>query len=222
MININKFRETYNFLLKANTRGRNTAKEFNEAVNYASRKIYMDFYGNQQMYAPNRAVSRISYEESQRISDALKPFKSEPTPISVSLNKFQTPKDNQHVISVRYNGIDVKRFDEDEIGTVLNSSIVAPTKEYPAYVEYPAYLKVYPSTISTISVVYLKKPTDAKWAYTLDANGREVYDSVNSVDLQWNEDMYNQLMAVTLEMTGLTLKDSDLTQFFAAKENQGQ
>ncbi len=50
------------------------------------------------------------------------------------------------------------------------------------------------------------------YAYTI-VNGREVYDDTNSVDVEWNVTDQSKVTFRALSILGITLSDSDLTQF---------
>src|SRR5690606_15179823 len=82
--------------------------------------------------------------------------------------------------------IPVRQTDEDRFARLFDNPLASPTEDDPFYIENQGTIEVYPKTITSVTMRYLKRPTKAVWAYTL--NGRKpVYDPAASVNLEWNE-----------------------------------
>lgn len=115
----------------------------------------------------------VQYASTQRISDALSKFKSDPTAITVDSNgKYTIPADLLHVDAITHtiSGIqnEVTRVESDRIANNLSSSYDAPSLEFPIYTQYSTYLQFYPITLATATLTYLKKPTTSVWGYTMN------------------------------------------------------
>lgn len=67
-----------------------------------------------------------------------------------------------------------------------SSSIVPPNKFKPIFRMVSNKIEFMPADIGKIKLVYLKKPVKPVWAYTV-VNGVDVYDAANSIDLEWDE-----------------------------------
>jgi hypothetical protein len=114
------------------------------------------------------------YAQTQRISDSLSKFISDPAAIVVDSNgKYTFPADLFHVDSVTHtiSGIQypVLKVEKDRVASHLSSSIEAPSAEFPIYTQYTTFLQFYPISLATATLIYLKKPTTSVWAYTLNA-----------------------------------------------------
>ena len=95
----------------------------------------------------------------------------------------------------------------------INNPIDAPTNTEPIYTEIGTNFKFWPATLGSAKIIYFKRPADAKWAYTGDL----VYDSVNSVQLEWPENDHLDIVYRTLGIIGINLKDGDLIRIDTKK-----
>lgn len=157
------------------------------------------------------------YYKTQRISDTLSKFMSDPTPITVtSQGRFDSPTDLFHVDSIMatYNGVQypVMRVEKDRIANRLSSTYDMPTAQFPIYTEYKTFLQFYPTNLSTATLVYLKAPSPVKWAYTLVSN-RPVYDETNSQDPIWSDTDIDNIIYLMLQDLGINMRDGELSNF---------
>lgn len=157
------------------------------------------------------------YAKTQRISDTLSRFMSDPTTITIDgAGKYIFPNDMLHVdaITVNYQGVQypVVKVEKDRVGAHTSSKVEPPTSQFPIYTQYKTFLQFYPLNLSTASLVYLKKPTATFWNYTL-VNNRAVYNPVGSVDPQWNDTDIDNIIYKVLMDLGVNMKDGELLQF---------
>lgn len=162
-----------------------------------------------------------NYILSQKISDGLMPFKTDPLTITVdSAGKYTKPLDILHIDSVRYtlSGIqkDVTRVEDDRLATNLSSLYAQPTTEFPIYTEYRSYLQFNPIGLGQATLVYLQKLTDSKWAYTL-VGGRPVYNAAGSVQPKWNDSEIDQICYLAMSDMGIAVRDMQLEQIAETK-----
>ena len=138
------------------------------------------------------------YYKTQRISDALSKFISDPLDLvlpttGATAGKYTTPNDLFHVDSVmRVVGTEqypVVRVEKDRLANHLSSKIEAPTSTFPIYTEYDSYLQFYPKDLGTAVLVYLKAPTTSVWGYTL--NGITAFNTLVAGSLYTNGNYTN-------------------------------
>lgn len=68
-----------------------------------------------------------------------------------------------------------------------------------------------PSTVSEIALYYLVYPETGVFAYTIAPNGRDIiYDSVNSVDLNWKKTALSEIVSRALMYLGISLNEQGL------------
>ncbi len=68
---------------------------------------------------------------------------------------------------------------------------------------------------------YLKLPVQPIYAVTI-VNGREVYDDVNSVDIEWNGIDITKVSTRALSILGINLEDLKLVEWSEAKETKNE
>lgn len=220
---IQSINETYLFvqeLINKNQNGYLGPDEFNRLINQASYARFNELYGKPEQYAgANFPIAKIAYARTQEISEKLSPFIVSDT-VAVSSGIAAVPDDLVHAVALRSGTNTVKRVEFDRLASYLNSSIDNPTADFPIYVQIENTYKIYPSTINSVNLDYLKLPGEAVWAYTMSGN-RPVYDPTNSIDLEWSTDEINNIVMKVLSMFGISVKDQQLVNYAEAQKAQG-
>lgn len=173
------------------------------------------------------------YATSQRIKDALAPFRNTWTftafdtisgviPIPSNLNylvfldAFVGYNISGHF---RYNSLEL--INEDERSARLNSQIDPVTVTSPiAEMIGKGYIRIYPSTSYTGELTFLRRPAKPYFAYTTISDRVIVYDATASTQLEWPEDWQNAVLLKSLETLGINLSATDISQFAEAKTMQ--
>jgi len=170
------------------------------------------------------------YYKTQRISDALSKFVSEPIDLTIpttgsNAGKYTTPSDLFHVDSVmRVVGTEqyiVVRVEKDRLANHLSSKIEPPTTTFSIYTEYDSYLQFYPKDLGTAVLVYLKAPTKSFWAYTL-SSGRPVYNAAASVQPEWSDVDLDNIIYLALQDIAMNMRDGMLQQFGQLETQQAK
>lgn len=124
-------------------------------------------------------------------------------------------------IYVQSNGVDVegKIYNWDEFLEIKNSSILAPDIDNPIatiFIDSAGDDKIQfaPVPVSgsyTYTLLYVRKPTDCNFAYTV-SNGNITYNSTGSVDISISDRFIGDIYARTLLYLGITLENPVLIQ----------
>ena len=102
-----------------------------------------------------------------------------------------------------------------------------PTIEFPVYALQGEQLTFYPTTISNkgqVEATYFRYPKVPKWTYITLANGEPVFDQSQSDYQDFElpiEDEY-KLVTRILQYCGVSIRETEVTQFSMAKEQQEQ
>ena len=238
MININDLYKFVQFISNKEQSGYVKPSEFNMAVDRAQMQLFMERYNNPAEYQPGRPIPRVSYQQTQKISDDLRPFikKSVKTLASGKL-LWSTLNDYIHISSLRvnYNSTNncgetttkkkgVKVVDDAELSTYLDSSLLKPTDRYPIAAIYNGYLQLYPETINKLEITYLsrpQRPSDGEfWKYSI-SNDLPVYNSSASTNLAWSDELFNEIAIRVLSFIGINLREVTLSQYAEVKKTQG-
>lgn len=131
-----------------------------------------------------------------------------------------SPVSGQSSTSTIEKTVGVKPVDDGELNKILSSNIVAPSLEYPILAFFEDGIQYYPKDISSVELTYLHRPTIPNWAFTL-VNNRPVYNAASSIDLEWSEQVFNEIAIRILSFIGVNLREAELTQYGEAKRQTG-
>ena len=115
----------------------------------------------------------------------------------------------------------VRPVDDMELTELIGSWIVFPSKHHPVLTFYDEGVQYHPKDIGSVDFVYLRKPKKALWNFTPDGNGRPVYNSGTSIDLEWPIQVFNEIAIRVLAFVGINLREPDLAQYSEGKRNTG-
>jgi hypothetical protein len=225
-MNINQAHQFIDFLIRQSNSGVYLSPTEKDLIlNRAQTQYFNKLYGNQNDYRYDRPVPKISYAVTEKISRSLAPFLSDPTPLTIDSNGLvNTPTDMYQIVSITHDisGIDyeVTRVEHDRVANNLTSAIEAPDEQYPIYSQLRTKLQFYPKTLATAKIIYLKKPVDMVWGYTI-TSGVPVYNSATSVQPVWEDMDMNEVIYLALTYAGLNIKDADVAQFANQKTQTG-
>lgn len=237
-ININELYKFVQFISNKEQSGYIKPSEFNMAVDRAQMQLFMERYNNPAEYQPGRPVPRVTYQQTQKISDDLKPFIRRTFVTLTNGRMLWTDLDDyMHLSSVRAEfestnncgGTDIVKkgvriVDDSELSHFLDSAILKPTGRYPVAAIYDGFLQIYPEDITEIEVTYLtrpNRPADGQfWKYTA-VNGLPNFDLINSTNLNWSDELFNEIAIRILSFIGINLREVNLSQYAEMKKQQG-
>lgn len=175
-----------------------------------------------QMSLYNRIQPR--YATSQRIKDALAPFKE--------TYSFTTLTSVGGVIQISntnfLNLLDISLSDdtaiaivnEDVRATRLKSQVDPVTANNPVgEMIGVGRIQLYPKTTYTGTASYLRRPIKPVYGY-LVISGRPVYDPSTSTQLEWRETQINEILVIALQSLGINLSDQEVMQWGEMKGQQ--
>jgi hypothetical protein len=193
--------------------------DFNMVINMAQRQYlnYMteDGSGHKGMQMGRKIGTLITTP----VVESLSKFMTETT-LTVTSQIATQPANLYATVSVRTSDDTkiVRRITSDKLANYLSDPIDPPTITEPIYIEIGDTYKVYPNTVTTIKVGYIRVPVDMKWAYT----GNLVYDQANSVQPEWNDKDMEDIIYRAIGIIGINLKDNDLRTAAQIVKQQGE
>lgn len=157
------------------------------------------------------------YGENQEVHDALRVFKVY-QPFTSSAAGFVTyPSNYFHLLgspfTVTGSTVNTLKFvNEDELSFALTSQLRAVTTAYPIGVDTSTGFSIYPQSTQSGAYFYLRRPATPVLAYT--QSGRTItYDSANSVQLEWGETYWNNILAKALRYSGVNMDEKGISDF---------
>lgn len=230
-MNINDIHNVILLALNKDQQAYFSHEEIDQNLHSAQLVLFNRYHTNP--YIPAK-VQAATYGESQRIDDALSPFKEKYTftTSNTASGIIQLPADYMHLISLYttqynsqlgrniYNAVQV--MNEEELIERLNSQIIPVSVDDPiAIMNKDNKVQLFPEVATNGGVYYFKKPVPPKFAYT--QTGRTVtYDPANSVQLAWREDDILNLICIALSYYGINMSSQEVMQFAQVKQQEGQ
>lgn len=170
------------------------------------------------------------YATSQRIKDALSPFRAKYNffPIDTPSGLVTVP--NQDYINLLdlqitftdasgvFNYMAIKMYNEDERAFRLMSQIDPVTSELPiGEVISLRQFQLYPKIGYTGTVTYFRRPIKPVFGYTVQGGRVIVYDPATSIQLEWPENWHNVLLMKSLSSIGINIGEQDILQYAELK-----
>lgn len=196
--------------------------DFNMVINMAQNQ-YLSFLTD-DTGSPNRNPKNpVGMSTSAIIADTLSGFLTESI-VAVSGQLAAKPANMYKTVAVRTadDNYAMRFISSDKVASFIDNAIDPPSATEPVYYEIGSNYKVYPSSVLSIKVSYIKNPQTLKWAYT----GALIYDAANSVPannaaLEWGDTDVYEIIYRTVGIIGINLKDGDLMRVAQVVKNDG-
>lgn len=205
--------------------------DFNMVINMAQRQYlnYMteDGSGHMGMRLGRKSGTLITTPVVESLAIFIKE-----TTLSVTSQVATQPSDLYTTVSVRTSNDlkTIRRITEDKISEILSDPIDPPTATNPIYTEIGNTYKIYPSSVTSIRIGYVKVPNTMVWAYKI-VGGQPVYQetadpaaipTTGSVQPEWNEKDMEDIIYRAIGIIGINLKDGDLQRSAQIVKTQGE
>jgi hypothetical protein len=219
------------FYLNKAQQGYITHEEIDSVLDRAQLALFNQYHTNPKL--PSNVALSV-YGDSQRIDDALSPFKVNQT--FINQTSITLPSDYMHLLSLytttynsslgrnTYNGVQI--LDEQELILRLESQIIPVSIDDPiAIMAANNTIQLFPNTAQSGGYYYFRRPKAPKFNYTI--SNRVVTEIFNqgvstSIDLEWREFDISNIICIALSYYGLNIKSADVIQFAQTKTQEGQ
>ena len=130
--------------------------------------------------------------------------------------------------------IKLEEVDKNELSYILSSPLTKPSKDFPVYYKTTTAstgatsIVVSPATTDTISVDYIRIPTEPRFGYTVNSTyGTNVYDATTynasthagttqgSTNFELHPSEETMLIMAILTQAGVVIKSTDIVSFAA-------
>jgi hypothetical protein len=247
MRSISDIHRLIRLLLNKEQTGHHSPEEFDDLLDVAQMSVFNDLYGNRKQYASGRPVPPVALGVTQGVNDALLPFRValefNANPYTLGTNDFGTGTDGILRIPSNYIHLStlytttfvaalgknktqrVTVLNEDQLADRLDSFLLTPSETHAVAIlaqrdDTGTRIQFYPNTGKTGYGSYMRRPLKPKFSYTLA--GRVVtYDQATSVQLEWGEEILNEVILQTLALLGVNLQDMNALQYAESKLQAG-
>ena len=231
-ININLVYKAVLVVLQQEKRGVLTPVEFNKIAAQAQQEIYTSYFDELNLVLRMPQTSLAYADRMAVLDEKIQIFKRVETKTTTAVGGYPTTtlSNVNELGSVIYlaggaaPGREVQRIQKQDVYTVNESPLTAPTAFYPVYTYENNVLTFYPSTLplgANISVNYLKYPVEPVWGFDIQANlGNYIYNPQNSTDFEIHQSDQPLLVDKILGYAGVMTRDQLALSLAAQKEQQ--
>lgn len=114
---------------------------------------------------------------------------------------------------------DVDILKDNEVGMRLGSQINAPTSSSPVAELYNGYIQLYPSSVNAVTLIYIKKPSDPVWGFTV-TNNEQVYNASTSTNIELPFQLVPNLIRRVCSYFGMSVRQQDIVQYMEGKQQK--
>lgn len=202
-----------------------TPTEFNLLGYKAQMEIFDEYFDNENRDKnrenrglTNRGYGNLDFNERQKITK----FAARQI-IDKSGLFFILPSDIYLIEDKGVSSLTGKVIEESERNNLryLLNSDAAPTLTFPVYEQINNELSVYPNTITSIELRYLRKPRVPNWTYTI-VSGKELFDPSNGSyqDFELHISEFGNLVLRILSYFSINLREDEVMKIAEELKNQ--
>ena len=221
MINVNTVYQTVLLILNKEQRGYMTPDEFNKMGEQVQLEIFEKYFEdlNQLIRSPQTDsdyADRVTYLE-EKISE----FETVNAAQFVSGGTLTLPNNLHRINTVAYSGIELQSLGRKEFYNIVRSPLTAPTETYPVYTQDNGYLRILPTSITSVETTFLRTPTAPVWGFTVDGNLQIfIYSSGTSTNFELHISEQTEVILRILAYAGLIIRDPQIVQAASAQVQQ--
>jgi hypothetical protein len=179
---------------------------------------------NRMINRENRGLVNGGFENlPDRIREKILHFLKEDVTLTYAAPYFNLPNDLRYIDSVFNRNKHEVEFckNNKDFRLLSNYEDTLPSEKNPIGLRIGNKIKIAPITIdSDVTISYLRNPLIPNWTYIV-VNGAELFNpsapDFQDIDLHPSEE--NKVILMTLQRFGINLKETDLIQVTASKEN---
>lgn len=107
----------------------------------------------------------------------------------------------------------IEKIDGGKWASMLSHRSKFPTLDRPYCTQYDTGFKIAPRNINVVTWDYYRLPVKAVFGYTLLPSGYYQYDSTTSTNIEWGEQVFDELLDRTLKLFAVYLGNPKLYSF---------
>jgi hypothetical protein len=227
-INVNKVYRVVLSILNKEQRGYLTPDQFNRLGRQAQLDLFEKSFYDYNRQLTKRNVQGVNSEYgdiADNIEEKIDLFAKSAGLTLVSSGTYSAPADLYRTIQITTsNGLtEIEKIKKSEYSYYSSSQLSAPSTSYPVYYFDNNVFKVFPSSISSPVINYIRIPADPIWGYTVPGVGETnagayIYASGASTDFELHPSDETDLVIKILAYAGVVIKDPTVIQVAQQQE----
>lgn len=223
-VNINTVYRTVLLILNKEQRGYITPDEFNKTATQVQIEIFNQYFDDINQLL-RQTQSDLDYADRVSLLDEkISIFKVNGSATLGTGGVFGVPSNLRELGTVIYNNSEIQRLQRNEFYNINKSDYTMPSSNYPVYLYENNLIKVYPITITSgLTLNYIRKIVDPKWAFTAlpENNYRYDYYANDSIDFELHESEQVNIITRILMYSGVIIQNPQIVQM-AAQQIQAE
>lgn len=216
-----------------------TPEQFNILAEKVTYDLFKQRMGLPEQYQRGMALSNMSADLTQKMTDDTRQWKvlmqyPESQLLLDNFGRATIPTNYLRHDAIRWRPpmitpcddntpITVDVVTEGQLGDRLFDALKRPTLDNPVCVFYSKTIQFYPITLGSVDFTYFRKPITAVLATTINQTTDEwELDVANSVDFDFPDDMYSDIVNRILSHVGIHLRSQDIYQYAEASKAKGE
>ena len=205
MVNIDTIYQKVLMFANKEQRGYITPQEFNLFADQAQVEIFEQYFYDIDFHAKRMGNSTEYSDLIHNINEKVTIFEKTAPLVGGSLNAI----DLYRLGTVSSGGVEVEQVQQNEILYLLSSPLTQPTLSRPVYVRNNTTIQIYPTTVTTGTYTYVRKPTKPNWSYVV-VNSKAMYDNSQAVHFELHQSEESELVYKILKFAGVSMKKDDI------------
>lgn len=208
---------------------------FNRMLQAANLAHLKQKIGLPEEYQPGMPLPRQAYNITQVNTEDLRPFKvsldgksGDGALIQFTDSLYTLPANYYYFssLSVNFGTLSANVWKKCTVVTddtwdrMMGSYVDAPNVDYPIIRFLKDKIQIAPTTAKRGKFTYIRKPSTPLLAMK-EVDGFMVYDSTNSVQLEWNETNQFDTLVILLSYLGIAMGKQSVIQYAEMKKAQG-
>ena len=228
MINVDKVYKSVLLILNKEQRGYLTPDQFNKIARQVQLELLESAYYkyNKELVKKKSGVINSDYADLSKVEKEKIDIFAKTQILTLTSGTTSLPADMYRLVNLTVSNTSdqVEEVTKSDWNYITASKLTAPSAKYPIYYRQVDEIKVFPNTLTSLSVDYVKTPSDPVWAYSVNAlaNNMYIYEPTatgtgiipttgsNNFELHPSEE--TSLIINILAYTGVTIKDPAVAQ----------
>ena len=222
MVNIDTVYQKVLALANKEQRGYITPQEFNLFANQAQKEIIDQYFYDINQFGRLHGNDTEYSDMLELLDEKLSVLKSSRTE-AVTQGVIRVTPDVYRIGSIIDGNIEVEPINYNEHKLRNLSPLTQPTLKRPVYVKTGGTINIYPDTITSVFLSYIKTPANPSWGYII-ANEKPLYNSDPNVsqDFELHPSEESELVYRILALAGIAIEKPQLTQVAVGLEGAKQ
>ena len=203
------------FAIKKNMNGDITPQEFNDIINTAQRSYQNFLIGQLQQYQYGKPQARVQYSQNEISRQKISPLIYSGYALTIDSNgNSNYPSDyciTDSMLTTSGNSR-IRFCKQEQLYSTVNS-VIDPVASNPIFLIQKDNFQFYPTTQASAKLNYIRNCPDIVWGYTIDGNGREVYNQASSTNPIWSDVDILEVIVRALAIIGCNLQLGVVSQY---------